>query len=69
MVEDSTFNWNFTWADNDFAYNSNCSWLAIVAGPCDDTKTDDPRLLVTNYDFIPFDNWDRIVIRLDLSNL
>jgi len=48
-------------------YNSNCSYLYIIVGPCDYTKSEDPKVLGLEYDYYPFDNWKNIVVKFNNS--
>jgi hypothetical protein len=48
-------------------YTSNCSYLSVIVGPCDETKSEDPKVLKISYDLKPYDNWENIFVSFNIS--
>ncbi len=55
------------WTQYMLNYTSNCSYLSIVVGPCDETKSEDPKVLNISYDLKPYDNWEKINVTYNVS--
>jgi len=57
LIENTPSGFNFDWNSNFLTYNSNFSYLYIIVGSCDNTKSEDPKVLNLTYDYYPFNNW------------
>ena len=57
----------YSWTRDQLNYTSNCSYLSIIAGPCDQTKSEDPKVLRIWYDLKPYDNWEKIEVTYNIS--
>jgi hypothetical protein len=57
----------YSWTRSQLNYTSNCSYLSIIVGPCDQTKNEDPKVLRISYDLKPYDNWETIKVLFNIS--
>ena len=57
----------YSWTKGQLSYTSNCSYLSIIVGPCDQTKNEDPKVLRISYDLKPYDNWETIKVLFNIS--
>ncbi len=57
----------YSWTRGQLNYTSNCSYLSVIVGPCDQTKSEDPKVLSISYDLKPYDNWEKIKVEFNIT--